>query len=320
MKKATKAWLVAAGVLVLSGCVLFVGVAATRKWDIKQLSAGGYKKNTYAVEETFRNIAMTTDTESVRFVLADDGKCRVECLEEGNAGHTVTVEDDTLTVKVNDQRPWYERIGLHFALPQVTVYLPQTEYAALSVQASTGSVTVPQAFTFDSADVSLSTGNVDFSASVSETAKLKATTGYIRVEDVTVGALDLSVTTGKVTVAGVTCKGDLTVGVTTGDTRLTDVVSESVLSDGKTGGITLRNVVAAKKLSAERSTGDVRFSRCDAAEIYVETTTGDVTGSLLSEKVFITDTNMGSVNVPKTMTGGRCEISTTTGDIEITID
>ena len=56
-----------------------------------------------------------------------------------------------------------------------------------------------------------------------------------------------------------------------------------------------------------------------AAELYVRTTTGDVTGALLSEKVFITGTNTGSVAVPETTTGGVCEIRTNTGSIRIGI-
>ena len=79
------------------------------------------------------------------------------------------------------------------------------------------------------------------------------------------------------------------------------------------------NVIAAEKLSIERSTGDVKFDGSDATEIYVKTDTGDVTGSLLTDKVFITQTDTGDVDVPKTTTGCRCEIITDTGDIRIKI-
>ena len=82
----------------------------------------------------------------------------------------------------------------------------------------------------------------------------------------------------------------------------------------------MNHVIAANKFSIERSTGDVKFSRCDVAELYLKTSTGNVTGSLLADKVFITDTNTGSVDVPKTAVGGRCEIKTGTGDIKIKIE
>ena len=63
----------------------------------------------------------------------------------------------------------------------------------------------------------------------------------------------------------------------------------------------------------------MRFENSDAAQISVKTSTGDVTGTLLSEKVFITETSTGTIRVPKTITGGKCEITTSTGNIKIDI-
>lgn len=62
------------------------------------------------------------------------------------------------------------------------------------------------------------------------------------------------------------------------------------------------------------------FNHCDAETIYVNTDTGSVTGTLLTDKVFIIETDTGSVDVPKSITGGRCEITTDTGNIRITIE
>ena len=68
-------------------------------------------------------------------------------------------------------------------------------------------------------------------------------------------------------------------------------------------------------ISAERSTGNVNFENSDAAGICVKTSTGDVTGTLLTEKVFTAETSAGSISVPDTKTGGKCEITTSTGNI-----
>ncbi len=81
----------------------------------------------------------------------------------------------------------------------------------------------------------------------------------------------------------------------------------------------LKHVITADRFSIERSTGDVKFEGCDAAELYVKATTGSVSGTLLTDKVFLTDTKTGSVDVPGTVTGGRCEIRTNTGDIKVKI-
>ena len=89
---------------------------------------------------------------------------------------------------------------------------------------------------------------------------------------------------------------------------------------GTTGNIALDNVIAADKLSITRSTGNVSFDGSDAAEITVRTDTGNITGRLLTDKVFIAASDTGSVEVPRTVTGGRCEIDTDTGNIRIEID
>ena len=65
--------------------------------------------------------------------------------------------------------------------------------------------------------------------------------------------------------------------------------------------------------------GDVMLEKCDAAVLEIETDTGDVKGSLLSDKVFLVETDTGRVSVPHSTSGGRCEVSTDTGDIQLTL-
>lgn len=320
MKKATKAWLITAASLILIGCILFAGVMSTLGWDFAKLSTVRFETNTHDVTEPFGNISLVTDTADIVFALSNDGKCSVECYEEENAKHSVTVENGTLTVKVNEQKSLYNYIGFNFGSPKITFYLPKAEYSALSVKGDTGNIEIPKGFTFESTDISLSTGNVDFSAAARKTVKIKTSTGNISAKDTSAGDLDLAVATGKITVSGVTCTGDITVGVSTGETDLTNVSCKNIISDGTTGRIFLNRVIAENKLSIKRSTGNVKFKGCDAAELYVKTSTGNVTGSLLTDKVFITETGTGRIDVPETSVGGRCEIKTDTGDIEIKIN
>ena len=200
-----------------------------------------YETNTYEVGKAFSDISMTTDTADIIFALSDDGKCKVECYEKENAKHSVTVENDVLVVRIN--KSWYDYIGYDFGSSKITVYLPKTEYNALFINESTGNVEIPKDYLFDNVDISLSTGDVNFCASVSRLAKIKAITGNICVENTSAGALELSVTTGKVTVSGVTCGDDITVDVVTGKAYLTDSSCRSVISSGITGSISLNNVI-----------------------------------------------------------------------------
>lgn len=320
MKTRTKVWLIIAASLVLTGCILFAGVMTALKWDFMELETVKYETNIYEISEAFDGISMNTDTADIIFALSDDGKCKVECREEENAKHSVTVKDGTLVVELIDDRSVYDYIGLNFGSPKITIYLPRAEYTSLLIQDDVGDIEIPKEFTFKHVDISLSTGDVDFYASASEMIKIKTGTGDICVENISAGSLELSAGTGEVTALGVSCEGDVTVSVSIGKACLTDIACKSVISSGNTGDISLDNVIAAEKLSIERSTGDVKFKGSDAAELFVKTDTGDVTGSLLTDKIFITQTNTGDVDVPDTAAGGRCEIRTNTGDIEIKIN
>jgi DUF4097 and DUF4098 domain-containing protein YvlB len=319
MSKTTKIWLIAAVLAIMIGIIIFVGAMTMLRWDFTKLSTNNYITKNYEITEDFSSVSVITDTSDVTFVASENNKCTVECREQTNMPHSVAVKDGTLVIEATDSRKWYEYIGINFGSPKITVYLPEGEYGALSVKSDTGAVEIPDDFKFKSIDVSVSTGNVKCYASAAEAIKIAATTGKISVENISAGTLELSVSTGNVNVSGVTCKGDVKVGVSTGKTYLTDVVCQSAISSGSTGDILLKNVIAAEKFSIKRSTGDVKFNGCDASEIYVKTDTGDVSGTLLSDKVFITETDTGSINVPNSITGGRCEITTDTGDIKIDV-
>jgi len=322
MRTGTKAWLIIAASLVLIGCVLFAGVMTTLQWDFLKLSTVAYETNIYEISEAFDGITVNSDTADILFSLSDDGKCRVECCEEENGKHSVTVEDGILVIRLIDERSLSDfigYIGLNFASPKITVYLPKAEYTSLFIREDTGDIGMPKDFMFRNVDISLSTGDVEFRASASEMIRIKTSTGDISVEDVSAGSLALTVSTGKVSAAGVNCDGDVTVGVSTGDAYLRDIACRNFVSGGSTGDIHLNHVIASENFSVSRSTGDVTLESSDAAGIFIKTDTGDIAGSLLTGKVFAVSTDTGDIDVPDTAEGGRCEITTDTGDVKLKI-
>lgn len=320
MDNTVKIWLIVGAALVILGLVIFAIVMTVNHWDFSKLSTVRYMTNTHTLNVDFTDIFIETNTAELLFVPSDDGTCKVVCHESEKERHSVTVQDGVLTIQKTDTRKWYDHIGISWGHTTITLYLPQSSYQTLTVNSSTGDVTLPKEFGFESMDVAISTGHINTEASVSGIAKLKTSTGDICVKGITAETLDLSVSTGKVTVSDVTCNMDVSIGVSTGKVRLTNLKCNQLVSQGTTGDITLTNVVAANAFSITRSTGDVRFDKCDAGQIAVKTSTGNVTGSLLSDKIFITQTGTGKINVPKTTAGGRCDISTDTGDIKLQIE
>ena len=303
MRKSSKILLIVAIALVLLGGAIFtVGVIGMNKQNATFIN-GKYQEKTYEASEEIKAITIDGGTDYVKILPYDKDGYLVKCFEQTKVYNSVSVKDSVLCIERQDSRKWYDFISL-FSMPTyVTVYVPEGVYRSLTVNLDVGDVFVEQNFTFDKADISCSTGNIQFLAS-------------------TQSALNLSVSTGKVTVGdnSKTFKqGDISIKVSTGKTEIKGTTCTSFTSTGDTGDIFMSNLVSTGDMNITRSTGDVKFYKCDAANITVRTDTGSVTGTLLSSKVFIYKTDTGDVNLPETESGGTCKITTDTGNINISI-
>lgn len=269
-----------AALLVLVGSLLFVGVMTMLKWDFMNLQTVKYEDTRHEIAQPYQNITIRTNTADVVVVPSEDGTCSVVCHEQSKVKHTVSVEGGTLVIEREDTRKWYEHLAIDFGTSRITVQVPAEEYGAISVNTSTGDV---------------------------------------RVEQMTTESLGLSVSTGSIAVSNVSCLGDIHLRTSTGNNRLTDVTCQNLFAKASTGDITLSGVVAQGLFDIKTGTGEVKLNRADAAEISIQTNTGDVEGSLRTDKIFMAQTNTGRVTVPKTTTGGKCEVTTGTGDIKLSI-
>ena len=295
----TKKWLIFAASLVVLGSLIFTAVMTAFNWDFEKLSTTKYQTKTYTVTENFKQIQINTNTADIIFTPSNDQNCKIICQEEVNAAHYVLTKENMLSIKLEDNRKWYEYVGITTQTPKITVQLPNNEYDSLMINTDTGDVKLPQNLKWKNIYISTTTGDITANNTVAENIKL-------------------SVSTGHITTQNITCQ-NLTTNVDTGDTILSNIACNFFLSSGDTGDLKLQNLIAKQKITIERDTGDINFDNCDSGELIITTDTGDVTGNLLSEKIFQTKTDTGKIKVPNTVNGGICKITTDTGDIKIDI-
>ncbi len=302
--------------LIAVALIIFVSVMIMNNWSFKSLSNQEYTTNTYEITDDFENIIINVLTADIEILPSNDDKCKVEAYEEINRTHKIEVVNQRLTITP----PKKEIIPpiFNFDSPKITIYLPIKEYQILKIDASTGDALIDKAFSFNSLNIDVTTGDVECYASCKENIIIKTTTGDIVLDNITASQIDLKATTGDVTVKNVNCTGDINVDLGTGKANLTNISCKNLSAKGTTEDTVLNNVIASEKLNIVRTTGDVLLNNCDASEIYIKVTTGDVTGNLLSDKTFDVHTTTGKQETPQT-TGGPCKIDATTGDIIITV-
>ena len=305
--------------------------------------------------EGFSGIEIESDTADLTFVTSSKGK--IEYTTHKKVTYSTKVEDGILKIKYEDNRRWFEKV-FNFGDSSLAIYLPAGEYSSLSIKQDTGDINIPADYKFGSVDIDLSTGDTKFCASANESIKIHSSTGNITLENASCGTLDtkvstgnthvvnvsvtdgvtISASTGDVSVNNVNCGGkfavqtssgkisasnitcsDMTATVSSGDTNLTAIGCVNFAATGNTGDIDMNALIASGTIDISRSTGDIYFDGCDAAEVYVVTDTGSVKGTLLTDKIFQVYTSTGKINVPECWEGGKCKITTSTGDVKISI-
>lgn len=312
-------WLVISVLLILLCTVVFTLSSCSSGGAFSEIFLAEYSEESLEITEDFDSIVIDVVTADIKLMVSDDDVCRLVAYSQEKIKYVANVTDGKLTVNVKDERAWYDHIAFVTETPKLTLYLPKAQYETLVIDATTGDVEVSSDFTFRTADISLTTGDVELLSTVTGLAKIKSTTGDIKLSDMSAASIDITLTTGDASLENVACEGDISLNIGSGETNFTNVTCHNFTTDGTTGSMSLVNVIAKGKMTLERTTADITFEHCDASELSVKTDTGDVTGTLLTKKIFIPRTTTGKINVPETTEGGVCKITTTTGKIIISI-
>ena len=295
MKKAVFIPLIAVGSLILTAGIFFgVGLVVTNH-NIKQTM------NVTEINDDVRNINVDVSVSDLEFKVANDGKSKIITEESNKFYHEVKVENNTLKITQNDTRNGLERFfNFNLNYMKVYVYLPMGNYGDLQINSSTGDTLIPEGYTFSNVTSRVSTGSTKISSHVINKLDLKASTGNIEVEKAKPLSINIETSTGNI--------------------KVKDSFPLSMDVKASTGHVDLENVIAGTSLKVETSTGDITLRSCDSLSIEAKAFTGNVNMSLLSGKIFDIYTTTGKRNVPTSSTGlGVCKVSTSTGDINISV-
>ena len=314
MKKIILLPIILGSILLIGGGIVFGMAIANKTNDVIT--------NTYDLTDTYNDFDIKLSTSSLKFEPSTDGTTKVVCVERKKEYHDVSVIDNKLSIQFHNDLKWYERIFIFDWQPRkVTVYLPAKAYGDLNVKSSTGSITIPSDFSFNSLNAKLHTGSLNFNCNVTTLTKAEASTGSIRLNNMTTSELNVKVSTGSIVMKNVEVTTDATFKASTGSTVLENFKAENVTATSSTGGVRLTDTLINTHVQIKCDTGSVKLERSDAETLDIETDTGSINVNLLTTKIFDAKSGTGSVNVPNasTWSGGVCRLKTNTGSIKATV-
>ncbi|MBQ7226632.1 MAG: DUF4097 family beta strand repeat protein [Clostridia bacterium] len=301
-------------ILILAGLLIALGAMVAMGFDFDKLN--NVSQRTDTVKESFHSVRISTDSIDVRIEKSSNEKCTVTSKTIEKITVTPVVKNGVLVIECKDERAWYDYIGISNAQSRVVVSLPEAQYNELNISLESGDVSVARGLTFAKADIGVSSGDVTFRAgTASLTVNTESGDALLSCNG---GSINASVTSGDITVENTRC-ANLTLKTQSGDVELENVTAQNANIKTRSGDIEAEGFIVDGELRAEVQSGDIDLDMCDATTLVLTAQSGDISGTLLSEKIFFAESSSGDVSVPKTTSGGTCQVTTGSGDIKFII-
>ena len=213
--------------------------------------------NEYEIKETFENIKIITDTADIDFVLSENLNTLIICEEHKNIKHSVNIKDNTLLVEVDDNRKWYEHIGI--STSKITIYLPKNEYDELITESDTGNIRI-KSINANKLDLSTSTGNLKIVNTKCKNLFSESDTGNILLENVIAEEkFKIETDTGNVKFKD-SDASDIFVKTDTGNVTGNLLTDKVIFAESDTGNIDVPKVMADEKCEIITETGDIKIT------------------------------------------------------------
>ena len=213
--------------------------------------------NEYEIKENFENIKIITDTADIDFVLSENLNTLIICEEHKNIKHSVNVKENTLLVEVNDNRKWYEHIGI--STSKITIYLSKNEYDEFITESDTGNIRI-KSINANKFDLSTSTGNLKIVNTKCKNLFSESDTGNILLENVIASEkFKIETDTGNVKFKD-SDASDIFVKTDTGNVTGNLLTDKVIFAESDTGNIDVPKVMTDEKCEIITDTGDIKIT------------------------------------------------------------
>lgn len=304
-------------------------------------------KSTDITEEygEFSSVNISTSLSNVHIEPSSDGKTSVVCRESEKVYNEISVEGGVLSVKEVDERDEIDKAktSINIQKRSIIVYISPDKCRSIVIEGDVGEVSIGGGLELDSVSISSTTGSVKL---YSDTKKvnINSSTGNVKIEKIKAENVNVSSNTGSIGVEDTVIDGDFYVNSNTGDINIlytnatgsatafsqtgkiqvTSMKCKALKTESTTGKTILHSVIADESINAKSTTGGIRLIYSDSKSIELESSIGDITASLLSEKKFdVSSGNNENIVCPPSSTeegAGECKITTSLGNITVTIE
>jgi hypothetical protein len=230
MKRSTRVYLILAAVLLVLGIVLVtVGCVLGAVGDIRDGNNDDAQQTSFSLApESIQAIQLELASDDIIILPSNDNIMHVSYPSEGNYAHTteadtVTGQNTLVFYQLPDEGSFLSHFSFNFSrnVDTVTVELPEGYSGSITCSVTSGNISAT-GVSLGQVEISVSSGDVELTdCMISGSATLSSISGDLELEDCVLSdTLDLSSTSGDIDLESTAVSGDLTAGSISGDISL----------------------------------------------------------------------------------------------------
>lgn len=151
--------------------------------------------------------------------------------------------------------------------------------------------------------------------------RISTSTGSISVSDLNPALLTLNATTGSIRLTNVSASGRIEAETSTGSVSMTNVTAGEISRMGSNGSTNLTGI-CANALHTHVTTGSITLDAVDAQSLTLHTTTGSISGTIagsIADYTIRSSVSTGSNSLPEELDGGArtLNVDASTGSIRL---
>ena len=233
-------------------------------WFIKYyfINSTDYTMKTHTINQTFNNISLESVQDNIRLISSDNGYCKVICPENQDIYYSTVVDGDTFKVIGKSKR--LRLIETDFNKNEVTVCLPMDNYTSLNISDLKGDVDIPKNFSFETAQIVGSSGDIRFFANAKNNLSLKTASGDTYVSNIITENIDVESLSGNISLHDIKLKENLKAMTASGNLSSSGVECQNFDAKAISGDISLLSLFAYDEINAESQSGIIKLEQCDA--------------------------------------------------------
>lgn len=325
MSSVKKKILIASASVTAAGLILLLGLFIKIKFDPKKLNDVPQKITVHDFDSEFTGIYVETEDADVRFVISENNKTTVTCINE-TKDDIFAISNSNLTVKSVKKKKTGTVANpvIDFRednAADITIALPAKSIGDFAVITKNGTVEAEDYFLFETVNASLSTENGEIHYGVGTTGQcfIENKGGKIFIENLQCDSIDTRIEAGEVHLDSLELKGKLNIESKKGEVYIDGVKCDSFNAVSESCNLDIKDFHSEVNIVAETESGNMKIRHSDTNVIRIKTVSGDVDASFESPKIYTVTSKSGTVNTPDSLSGGMCDIYSDSGDIRIKI-